>query len=582
MTGLTPSQYKNLLVEYLRPQKWPVFIVAILLFSSIGLSLFNPQILRNFIDTALGSGETAVLTQNALLFISLTLLAQIISLAVTYSTEQVGWTATNSLRIHLSQHIFNLDLTFHQAHTPGTLIERVDGDIATLNNFFSKFILTILGNGLLMIGIIAVMFLEDWRVGVVMLVYIIITLLIFYRIRHFAVPAFKAEREATAETLGFWEERLSGTADLRANGALPYTMQKQRAQMDHVATVARRMGTMGFAVHATYIALVIIGNGIAFSIGAILFYEGLFTIGTVYLIFHYISIITLNLRGIVQQIDQLQLATASIGRIYELLETKTLLAEGNQLLPTSHQPPAIQFDGVTFGYVQDTAVLSHLSFALQSGQSLGLLGQSGSGKSTIAKLIFRFYDPAKGTITLGGNDLRDWPLASLRQQVGLVTQNVELFQGTVRNNLTFFDETITDDRLQEAIHTLGLTPWLQSLDNGLETELSGSNSLSAGEAQLLAFARLFLQNPQLIILDEASSRLDPVTEAILEKAIDQLLKNRTAIIIAHRLATIKRADEVIILENGRIREQGSYSQLTQNPNSHFNQLLATASHGELS
>jgi ABC-type multidrug transport system fused ATPase/permease subunit len=229
-------------------------------------------------------------------------------------------------------------------------------------------------------------------------------------------------------------------------------------------------------------------------------------------------------------------------------------------------------------------VLRQVSFQLEPGQVLGLLGRTGSGKTTLTRLLFRLYDPNSGSIRLGANgrgsngllDIRQAGLDNLRQSIGLVTQEVQLFRATVRNNLTFFDKSIPDERILKVIETLGLSDWFGGLPHGLDTELqSGGTSLSAGEAQLLAFTRVFLRNPGLIILDEASSRLDPATEQLIERAVDRLLAGRTGIIVAHRLSTVHRADQIMIIEAGRIREFGRYSDLVNDPASRFYQLLQT-------
>jgi ATP-binding cassette subfamily B protein len=225
-------------------------------------------------------------------------------------------------------------------------------------------------------------------------------------------------------------------------------------------------------------------------------------------------------------------------------------------------------------------VLNDISFKLDPGTILGLLGRTGSGKTTLTRLIFRLYDPDQGVISLGHNgstiDIRDVPLLALRQRVGMVTQNIQLFHATVRDNLTFFDDTIPDAKIEQVIEDLGLGEWFSSLSDGLDTELeSGGGGLSAGEQQLLAFTRIFLQDPGLVILDEASSRLDPATEHLIEQAVDRLVQNRTAIIIAHRLGTVQRADEIMILERGHIREYGSRLTLAGDTASRFYSLLQT-------
>lgn len=221
-------------------------------------------------------------------------------------------------------------------------------------------------------------------------------------------------------------------------------------------------------------------------------------------------------------------------------------------------------------------VLLDIDFTLKPGRVLGLLGRTGSGKTTLTRLLFRLYDPDEGCIRLGGVDLRHLHVQELRRSVGMVTQNIQLFHATVRENLTFFDDSIPDERVIEAIRDLGLLSWFQALPKGLDTELeSGGGGLSAGEAQLLAFTRIFLRDPGLVILDEATSRLDPATEHLIEVAVDKLIRNRTAIIVAHRLGTVQRADDILIIEDGQICEFGARLELAGDPASRFYHLLET-------
>lgn len=224
------------------------------------------------------------------------------------------------------------------------------------------------------------------------------------------------------------------------------------------------------------------------------------------------------------------------------------------------------------------STLQNISFHLPAGQVLGLLGHTGSGKSTIARLLLRLYNIQSGEIRLGETAIAQVPLSELRQRVGLVTQDVQLFQANVRDNLTFFDPRIWDTEILETLDDLGLEPWVRSLPEGLNTQLgANSTGLSAGQAQLLALVRVFLRNPGLVILDEASSRLDPQTEILLENAINKLLANRTGIIIAHRLQTVQQADQIVILEHGKVVEYDDRLTLANQPNSHFANLLMNTS-----
>jgi ABC-type multidrug transport system fused ATPase/permease subunit len=281
--------------------------------------------------------------------------------------------------------------------------------------------------------------------------------------------------------------------------------------------------------------------------------------------------------------------------VAELLALRPRVREAPQPTPLPDGPLSVAFEQVTFTYNDDLPddehdailaesqpdrasrpiVLRDVSFSLAPGRVLGLLGRTGSGKTTLTRLLFRLYDPDAGCVRLGGTDLRQVPLDGLRGHVAMVTQDVQLFQASVRDNLALFNRQIDDARILQALSELELREWAEALPDGLDTRLgAGGLGLSAGEAQLLAFARVFLRDPGLVILDEASSRLDPATERLLERAIDRLMAGRTGIIIAHRLRTVQRADEILILEGGRVAEHGARAQLAADPDSRFAQLLA--------
>jgi ATP-binding cassette subfamily B protein len=280
-------------------------------------------------------------------------------------------------------------------------------------------------------------------------------------------------------------------------------------------------------------------------------------------------------------VQDLQQATASIQRINELLELSPQVQDkpGQPHLPAALTGPlSVELQTVSFGYEDGDHVLENVSFQLRPGKVLGVLGRTGSGKTTLTRLLFRLYDPASGVIRLNGVDMRDVALAELRDRVGLVTQDVQLFQATVRDNLTFFDRSIGDAQIESVLKELGLGDWFRSLPGkrGLDAELASSGqALSAGEAQLLAFTRVFLKDPGLVILDEASSRLDPATETRLERAVGHLLTGRTGIVIAHRLRTVQRADDILILDDGRVVEVGLREELASDPHSRFYRLLQT-------
>ncbi|MBE9168893.1 ABC transporter ATP-binding protein [Pleurocapsales cyanobacterium LEGE 06147] len=344
---------------------------------------------------------------------------------------------------------------------------------------------------------------------------------------------------------------------------------------------ARLAGTW---LWGTSVGLFIVGNALALAVSTYLWNQQAITIGGVYLLFHYSNLLRDPIEKIREELEDLQKAEASIYRIQELLQIQPQLsAGGDRSLPKGAL--AVTFEEVCFSYESQRVegkeerepVLQGISFHLPPGQMLGILGRTGSGKTTLARLLLRLYEPQSGTIRLGNIGIDSTPLIELPQYVGIVTQDVKLFQTTVRNNLTLFNPKIGEEQILQVLEEMGLLTWLQSLPQGLETQLGADNgSLSAGQAQLLAFARIFLKDPGLVILDEASSRLDPFTETLIEQAVDKLLQGRTGVIIAHRLKTIQRADQILILEKGKVIEYGPREQLKNDANSRFSQLLQTS------
>ena len=572
---LSLRNYWDLLAKHISNQKLPFAILTILLLSSIGLQVFNPQIMRNFIDAAEQGAAASVLLRSAIYFIGLALLQQGVTIGASYFGENVAWTATNALRAEIARHCIYLDMGFHNNTSPGKLIERIDGDVAELSNFFSQLVIRLVGNLLLLVGVLVALYLEDWRVGTAFTIFSLLTLIALNKVRGIAVPHQKAFRESTSELFGYLEERLAGTEDIRSSGAVDFVVKGLYQLSFENLKNWQKAWRMFFVVRTVGGVMMMVANAVAILSGYYLMQGNLITIGTVFLIVYYVNLLGRPIRELTQQAENIQNIGAATERLAELSSIKNQLEDG----PGADIPEgalALTFEEVNFSYVEEEPVLHKMDFHLEPGKVIGLLGRTGSGKTTLARLVFRLWDPTSGYIKLDGVDISQSKLRDLRQRVAMVTQDVQLFQATVRENLTFFDRSISDQRIREVIEQLELTEWYNALPDGLDTKLeTGGRGLSAGEAQLLAFTRIFLRNPGLVILDEASSRLDPATEQLIERAVDKLLHNRTAIIIAHRLGTVERADEIMILQNGKKIEHGDRLCLATDPNSQFYHLLQT-------
>lgn len=573
-----------LLVTYLRPQAAGVVVLALCLVTATALQLVGPQLTSRFIDLVAERGVRAPLAELELLaglFILASIAAQLVRLGGAYFSASVGWRATNNLRLDLAHHALSLDMSFHNRRTAGELIERIDGDVSSMAAVFTQLVFQIFGSGLLMLGILAVLLTKDVLVGAVLGVFAAAAFAVLQKSRHLGVPLYAAERQARAELAGFIEERVGGLDDVRANGGGAHVMARIAAlNADLTGRGVRAIRVAALFIVVITNAVFITGFGLALGLGVWLFQSHRATLGSVYLMLQYTQMMRAPLESIGTQIQALQRAMASVGRVQQLAATPVVIRDGPGA-PLAAAAPSVEFARVSFAYDESRPVLNEVSFRLEAGETLGLLGRTGSGKTTITRLIARLYDPTSGAVRLNERDVRDAALSDLRAHVGVVTQDVQLFGASIRENLTFFDE-VADAWVVEALEDLGLGPWLARQADGLDTLLdAGASQLSAGEAQLLAFARVFLKDPGLVLLDEASSRLDPATDRLVEIAMEKLLgrqpthggRRRTAIIVAHKLATVRRVDRIAILEHGRIVEAGPRSALAADPRSRFAGLL---------
>ena len=561
----------RVLARYLGPL-WPqVSLLAGLLLTSIALNLYLPQLLARFLDGAQARVPLGGLTRLAVEYIGIAVAVQLLSAGATYLGAGVGWAATNRLRADLMAHLLSLDMSFHKERTPGELIERIDGDVTALSNFFSQFAVRVFGAALLLFGALVMFFRERWWLGLMVTVFAAVTLLAMNRVRRVGVEPTRQEREASARLFGFIEERLTGLDDVRSLGGGPYTLARFLGVQRQFFWRAYRAWISRSSVWKLSMLLFSLGYVAVLSSAVGLYLAGAISVGTAFLFYQYMSMVEEPIDQLTQQLQDLQKAGASLIRVGELLNLSSELHPGHRTLESGAL--TLAFQDVSFDYGEDSGpVLSGVSFELRAGQTVGLLGRTGSGKTTLTRLVSRLYDPASGQILLGGLPSTELELSALRSRVAVVTQDVQLFQASVRDNLTLFDPAVPDERVRAALEQVGLSEWLESLPQGLATTLA-VGSLSAGESQLLAFARVLLQDPGLIILDEPSSRLDPATEALLTAAMQRLLRGRSAVVIAHRLDTVARADNILVLGAGRVLEYGPRRALAADPHSEYSRLL---------
>jgi ATP-binding cassette subfamily B protein len=564
---------RDFVAAYLRPHRPRLSLLGLLFFAGIGLQLANPLLAKSFLDQASAGAPFERLVRIAGVFLAVALLTQVATVAEVYVAEDLGWRTTNALRVDLTAHVLALDDGFHADHGAGELLERIDGDVAAIAGFFARFVVHVLGSALFLLCVLVLLWREDWRIGGLLTAFALGSVVYLTR-GDFVGRRSRQSRVVNADLSSYLEERLSALPDIKANGADEVTMRglhERLAARFHVDREALLAASLFSAAANTALVAATVAS---LAMAAWLQRSGAITVGGVYLVFRYTGMLRMPLERLSRQLNSFQRATGGIVRVRELLATEPRITDGSGAdLPAAAL--AVGFDAVDFGYEQEP-VLRGVSFRVEPAHVLGLVGRTGSGKTTIARLLFRLYDVDGGAVSVGGVDVRGLRVDDLRRRIGIVTQDVQLFDGSLRDNVRLFDPGVDDDRLVAVFGALGLDAWLAELPDGLDTLLGPSaRGLSAGEAQLVALARVFLEDPGLVVLDEASSRLDPHTEALLEDAIDRLLSGRTGIVIAHRLRTIERVDEVLVLDGGRVVEHGDRVALAADPTSRVAELLRT-------
>lgn len=576
-----PRDPRRLVLRQLWPGRPAAAALAAVVLATTVLPLLAPQLTRRFVDDAIAGAPIQTLLWIALGYLTLALGGQAARLLTAWLASQLAWDGTNRLRETLAEHALGLDLDYHGQRSPGEMIERVDGDVVALAEFIVAFLLDVVVSLLLLVGVLVMVMTVDWRIGTVLLIYCALVGYAMVRMQRLAVPAATQVRQRSAALYGQMEERLAGAEDIRANGAGVHAVHRfhQSAADLYRATLrAERIGAGLFAGTAVAFAA---GTAIVLGVAAWTQQAGLLTItiGTLVLLFQYTQMIRTPFERLLDQLQQYQKALAGVARIGELLSQQRTLPTPAEPVPLPSGALAVALDRVDFAYPDDQQpVLSQVTLQLAPGQTLGVVGRTGSGKTTVARLLLRLYDPTAGSVQVGGVDLRRADPESLRRRIAVVTQDVQLFAASVRDNLTLFrPELADDDQLRHVLTEVGLTSWLDRLPEGLDTVLAPQGGgLSAGEGQLLAFARAFLADPGLIVLDEASSRLDPATEEAIDQAVVRLLHGRTAVLIAHRLSSLARVDQIAVMDGGKVVEYGPRAELAADPNSRFGGLLAAA------
>lgn len=564
--------YLLILREQLAPQRRRFTLLAALLLAEIVLQVSQPQFLRHFINGALHrTAENSLLALGGCYLVA-AVAGQTAAMAAQHCGVSVARHSGDRLRARLVERCLQLDAEYHRHHPPGELLDRIDGDVTRLSDFLSRMVLDVAAQLLLMVCILAALCTLDWRLGLLYLPLWGVSLPLLTRRFGRATPELEAGRQAGTALLGWLEERLSATEDIRANGAVPHVLRELGDRLTGYDTAAARAARAAVRWPMSVQGLSQLSFSLALLLGTWLHQRRELSAGDVLASLSYIMLLRQPLVRITQQLGDFEEAVVSLRRVRRLLSRQARLPDGT--VEPAPGPLPVAFDRVTFAYPGGHNVLSDLSFRLPAGRQLGVVGRTGCGKSTLIRLVFRFHDPDKGTVLLAGHDARTLRLAALRGHVALVTQDVHILSGTLRDNLVLFDPSVDDARVLRTLDEVGLGPWYATLPEGLDTRLGGDGvGLSAGQAQLVALVRAWVRNPGLVLLDECSSRLDPHSERLLQSALRRFLAGRTAIIVAHRLQTLREVDQVLVLGEYGPVEYGPREELIANPASELGRLL---------
>ena len=566
----------GLLVGYLRPERARVLALSLVLLVAMLAPIAGPVLLGTAIDRALDGQPSGELLLPGIAFLVVTLGGDALQVFVAWRSVSLAWRVGNRLRLDLARHALRLDLEWHGRHSPGQLIERLDGDIEAIVKFSSAAVLQLVGNVVLLAGVLVASLLVDWRAGLLIAVAAGAAVAVMLRLRVAGVPASDAGREVQGQLYGDLEERLGGLEDIRANGAGDYAVHRLQEHSSRWWHTARKAGLVGGAGYAGAASAFTVGSVLTLALGVALNRSGQLSIGSMLALFRYSQMVREPIERMGEQLREMQKAIAGTRRAARLLATRPSIQDGPGT-PLPPGPLAVDLDGVRLTYATGHVALDDVDLHLAPGTVLGVVGRTGSGKTSLGRLLARLWDATRGSVRLGGVDLRETTDDELRRRVAVVSQDVELFDASLRDNLTLYGtRPAPDAELAAALDAVGLGPWLATRPAGLDTPLEG-RLLSAGEAQLLAFARVLLSDAGLVLLDEATSRLDPATETRLARATERALAGRTAVVIAHRLATLDRVDEVCVIEAGRIVEHGRRTTLAGDRGSRYASLRTASS-----
>jgi ABC-type multidrug transport system fused ATPase/permease subunit len=550
------------LFTLVRPYRLKAILSAITLVIGTAIGLASPFAAKFAIDRGIVPGDRQALILWTVAFVVAALLGWVAAVAQTYLSAWVGQRVLADLRRDLFSHIQTLELGYFERNRAGWLISRLTNDVDALEELVTDGLYSTVQNTLLLFGTAGVLLYLDWRLALATLAVFPLMALATTLFRIYSARAYRRMRERLADVTATLAEDLAGARVVQS-------FRRERGNAEAFGEISdgyRQANYRTVQLNAWYFPFVgLLGSAstaIVLAYGGVLYFDDAITIGTLFAFMLFLSNFFDPIQALSQLFNTFLAASAALDKIFDVMDTEPELRDADGARPLPPIEGAVELSDVHFHYGQGAEVLHGIDLAVAAGETVALVGHTGAGKSTLVKLLARFYDPTSGAIRIDGHDLRDIRVRSLREQLGIVPQEGFLFAASIRDNIAFGRPDASFDDVQAAARAVGADGFIEALPEGYETSVAERGAaLSIGQRQLIAFARALLADPRLLILDEATSSVDIASEAVIEEALARLLAGRTAFVVAHRLSTIRRADLIVVLEHGRVIEQGTHDEL---------------------
>jgi ATP-binding cassette subfamily B protein len=556
------------LVAQLRPYRGRVALTAVAILAATGAALAPPYLAGQAIDAGIQADDLGALDRIVVAFVAVGLIYAGATYLQTYLVGWVGTRVLQDLRERVFSHLQSMSIGFFTRRSPGVLISRMTNDIEALNNLVTDGVVILFSSTLTLLGAMIIMLALD--VGLALVTFATFPLILIASIvfRIVSAGAYRATRERIAAITAYLQESLSGVRVVRSFGQEGRHLDEMTALNEANRAVNMRTVYLNASYFPAVELLAAVGTAAILLYGGSQAIDDQIQVGVVVAFVGYLATFFEPIQQLSQLYTTYQQGMAALDKIFDLLDTEPDMVDAPDAIDPGTLRGEIELDGVWFSYaegdepIDDAWALRDVDLHVPPGQTLALVGSTGAGKSTFAKLVARFYDPQKGRVLVDGHDLRGLRQEALRRQLGIVPQEGFLFSGSVRENVAFGRPEASLEEIEAALAAVGAAAFVAALPEGIETEVGERGvQLSAGQRQLVAFARALLAEPRILILDEATSNVDVRTERTIEQGLERLLQGRTAIVIAHRLSTIRRAGQIVVLDGGRIAERGTHEEL---------------------